>query len=120
MLESELAFAVETVRSAVRICREVQGEITPGRWDKEDRTPVTVADLAVQAVVSAALHERFPHDALMGEEESKELREPRWADLLDLVARHVHGVRKEAPTPATVLDWIERGQHPIENRRRAG
>jgi len=59
-LLEELAFAVETVRSAVRICREVQGEIAPGRWDKEDRTPVTVADLAVQAVVSAALPKGFP------------------------------------------------------------
>src|SRR5438477_7822324 len=62
MFESELAFAVETVRSAVRICRQVQGEIAPGRWDKQDRTPVTVADLGVQAVVSAALQERYPHD----------------------------------------------------------
>jgi 3'(2'), 5'-bisphosphate nucleotidase len=115
---AELEFAIETVRSAVRISREVQGEIAPGRWDKEDRTPVTVADLAVQAVVSAALAERFPADPLMGEEGSSELREPAWADLLAKVTSHVHFVRREQPGPAQILDWIERGQHEIDPDRR--
>ena len=117
-LTDELAFAVETVRSAVRICREVQGEIAPGRWDKEDRTPVTVADLAVQAVVSAALAERFPDDPLMGEEGSSELREPAWADLLAKVTAHVHQVRTERSDRSQILDWIERGQQPIDPGRR--
>lgn len=118
MLHSELTFAVETVRSAVRICRQVQGEIAPGRWDKEDRTPVTVADLAVQAVVSGALCERFSNDPLMAEEGSSELREPAWADLLAKVTEHVHLVRPEHPSPALVLDWIERGQHPLNPEKR--
>jgi len=118
MLESELAFAVETVRSAVHICRQVQSEIAPGRWDKEDRTPVTVADLAVQAVVSGALHERFPDDPLMAEEGSSELREPAWADLLAKVTEHVHLVRRDRPESATVLDWIERGQQAIVPQKR--
>lgn len=114
MLQPELEFALETVRTAVRICRVVQAEITPGRWDKEDRTPVTVADLAVQAVVSGALAERFPRDPLMGEEESKELREPRWADLLHKVTGQVHTVRTDCPSTECVLDWIERGQQPVD------
>jgi 3'(2'), 5'-bisphosphate nucleotidase len=118
MLENELAFAVETVRSAVRICREVQAEIAPGRWNKEDRTPVTVADLAVQAVVSAALADRFPNDPLMAEEGSSELREPAWAELLANVTTHVHLVRTDRPGPAQVLDWIERGQNAIDPLRR--
>ncbi|MSR56407.1 MAG: 3'(2'),5'-bisphosphate nucleotidase [Planctomycetaceae bacterium] len=118
MLEQERDFALETVRAAVQICRLVQNEITPGRWDKEDRTPVTVADLAVQAVVSRALEERFPDDPLMGEEESKELREPKWSDLLNLVTQHVHVVRHERPATTKVLDWIERGQQPIDAGRR--
>jgi HAL2 family 3'(2'),5'-bisphosphate nucleotidase len=118
MLEQERDFALEMVREAVQICRKVQSEITPGKWDKEDRTPVTVADLAVQAVVSVALHERFPDDPLMGEEESKELREPKWADLLTQVAQHAAIVRRENPGPSTILDWIERGQQPIDQAKR--
>ncbi|MBI3862764.1 MAG: 3'(2'),5'-bisphosphate nucleotidase [Planctomycetia bacterium] len=115
---NELESAIEIVRSAVRICRDVQGEIAPGRWDKEDRTPVTVADLAVQAVVSAALAEAFPGDPLMAEEGSSELREPAWADLLAKVTAHVHQVRTERPEPSQILDWIERGQQPIDEHRR--
>lgn len=118
MLELEIAFAVETVRSAVRICREVQAEIAPGRWNKEDRTPVTVADLAVQAVVSAALEERFPHDPLMAEEGSSELREPAWAELLSNVTAHVGLVRPGRPDRSQVLDFIERGQQAIDPQRR--
>jgi HAL2 family 3'(2'),5'-bisphosphate nucleotidase len=118
MLDSELSFAVETVRSAVHIGRQVQGEIAPGQRDKEDRTPVTVADLAVQAIVSGALHERFPHDPLMAEEGSSELRTPAWADLLAKVTEHVQRVRSDRPLPATVLDWIERGQQAIDPVRR--
>lgn len=124
MLENELAFAIETVRSAVRICREVQAEITPGRWNKEDRTPVTVADLAVQAVVSAALEEQYPHDPLMAEEGSSELREPAWADLLATVTAHVGLVRSHSsqgrgrPDSSQILELIERGQQPIDPQRR--
>jgi 3'(2'), 5'-bisphosphate nucleotidase len=118
MLEPELEFAVETVRSAVRICRQVQGEIAPGRWDKGDRTPVTVADLGVQAVVSAALEERFGHDPLMAEEESRELRQPEWSDLLVKVTEHVRLVRPGHTEPAAILDWIERGQQAIDPEKR--
>lgn len=118
MLEQELAFAVETVRSAVKICRSVQGQIDVGKWDKGDRTPVTVADLAVQAVVSRGLHEQFPHDPLMGEEGSEELRSPEYADLARQVTAHVQTVRPEAQDPETVADWVERGQQAIDPQRR--
>lgn len=118
IFEHELAFAVETVRSAVRICRSVQGQIQVGKWDKGDRTPVTVADLAVQAVVSHALHDQFPRDPLMGEEGADELRAPEFADLLKQVTEHVHTVRTDAPEPAAVADWVERGQQTVDPGRR--
>jgi 3'(2'), 5'-bisphosphate nucleotidase len=118
MLEQELEFAVEVVRSAVRICRSVQGQIQPGRWAKGDRTPVTVADLAVQAVVGRALHERFPDDPLMAEEDSAELSSPEHADLLRQVTEHVHCVRRDLPEGRTIAEWVERGQHAIDPSRR--
>ena len=118
MLEQELEFGVETVRSAVQICRSVQGAIQVGKWDKGDKTPVTVADLAVQAVVARALHEQFPHDPLMAEEGAEELRSESFADLLAQVTSHVHTVRTDAPAPDAVADWVERGQQPIDPGRR--
>ena len=117
-LQSELEFAVEVVRSAVKICRSVQGQISVGKWDKGDKTPVTVADLAVQAVVSHGLHEKFPHDPLMGEEGSEELRAPEFADLAQQVTQHVQTVRPDAASPAQVAERVERGQHTIDPSRR--
>jgi 3'(2'), 5'-bisphosphate nucleotidase len=79
---------------------------------------VTVADLGVQAVVSAALEERFGHDPLMAEEESRELRQPEWNDLLVKVTEHVRLVRRGHTEPAAILDWIERGQQAIDPEKR--
>lgn len=118
MLSTELAFAIELVRSAVKICRSVQGRIEVGKWDKGDRTPVTVADLAVQAVVSRGLSEQFPTDPLMGEEGSEELRSPDYADLARQVAEHARTVRADAADPMTVASWVERGQQAIDPNRR--
>lgn len=118
MLEQERETALEMVRLASQVSQAVQGEIAPGRWDKEDRTPVTVADLAVQAVVSGMLLERYPQDLLMAEEGAEELRQSGWSDLLDKVVHQVHGVRPDAPRTTTVLDWIERGQQPVDPDRR--
>ncbi|KAG7285063.1 hypothetical protein NEMBOFW57_009683 [Staphylotrichum longicolle] len=41
---------------------------------KPDKTPVTVADLAAQALLVAALHAAFPRDAILGEEDASALR----------------------------------------------
>lgn len=118
MLQQEHEVAFEAVRTAVRICRMVQAEITPGRWDKEDRTPITVADLAVQAVVSRALAEHFPDDPLMAEESTEQLRQPAWAELLETVTNHVKLVRSDCGSTSHVLDWIERGERPVDPERR--
>lgn len=118
MLEQERKFAIDVVHAAVRITRSVQGEIAPGKKDKDDRSPVTVADLAVQAVVSAALRERFSNDPLMAEESSEELRRPEWAELLANVTSHVQQIRPECADGNTVLDWIEHGQGTIDPARR--
>ena len=118
-LDDECKTAIEAVRLATLISRAVQAEITPGRWDKGDRTPVTVADLGVQAVVSGMLGECFPADPLMAEEGAEELCQPAWADLLAQVVSGVHRVHTELPTAATILDWIDRGQRPVDPERRS-
>ncbi|KAK4149998.1 hypothetical protein C8A00DRAFT_18386 [Chaetomidium leptoderma] len=41
---------------------------------KSDLSPVTVADLAAQALLIAAIHRAFPHDLIIGEEDAGELR----------------------------------------------
>ena len=46
----------------------------PRAREKADRTPLTVADLAVQAVVSATLERAFPDDPLVAEEDASALQ----------------------------------------------
>lgn len=122
MLQNELQVALSAVHSAMTISRAVQGELTLGRWDKSDRTPVTVADLAVQAHISAALAQHFPNDPLMAEESSDELQTPEWAACLEIVTQHVATVRPEltghGDAKGRVLDWIGRGQQAPDPARR--
>ena len=55
-LNLELEHAVAAVRDAATVCREVQKNlVTAATLEKKDRSPVTVADFASQALVCAAL-----------------------------------------------------------------
>lgn len=70
----ERAVALEAVRAAARLTRSVRATFTPDlATAKPDRSPVTVADLGAQTLVSLALGEAFPGDPLVGEEDSSQL-----------------------------------------------
>ena len=63
---------IDAVRAGARMCRDVQSALTAGdSMRKEDESPVTVADLATQAVVARRLADAFPAVPLVGEEDSK-------------------------------------------------
>ncbi len=69
-LEKELVFALSVVAEACQICRWV-GETLDRQGDvavKADLSPVSVADLAVQAHIAMAVDRCFAGDALLGEE----------------------------------------------------
>ncbi len=103
MLERELEAALAAVRAASRACSAVRGHVDVGTLDKSDRSPVTVADFASQALVVRELAERFPDDPLVAEEDSARLREPGNRALLERVA-------SACGAPAeTVLGWIDHG-----------
>lgn len=105
----ELATAIDAVRAAARVCQAVQTQLaTPDAMQKKDKSPVTVADFASQAVVAARLAEMFPNDPLIGEEDSRELRTVEQATIRAAVLTHVRSERPGADE-ATVLSWIDRG-----------
>jgi 3'(2'), 5'-bisphosphate nucleotidase len=108
-LESpETCFAVRAVRQASLLVRQVQAELVSPALTKDDRSPVTVADFASQALVGRLLDESFPHDPLVGEEDAAALRRPDEATNLDLVTRFAAS-RLPGASPDLVLDWIDRG-----------
>ena len=74
-LALERRFAIRAVAEAAHVARAVRAELDPRESArKADRSPVTVADLASQALVRLALAETLPADGLMGEEDSGPLR----------------------------------------------
>jgi len=73
-LQNELDVAIEAVRQAAEVCRRVQAGITNDILEKKDRSPVTVADFASQAIICGRIHDAFAADAIIAEEDSAELR----------------------------------------------
>jgi len=88
--QSELLGAMRAVRAAARVCRAVADQlIRPDTLEKRDKSPVTVADFASQAVVCAILAADLPQDRIVGEEDASELREDANAGLCAAAVRLV-------------------------------
>ena len=69
-LAPEAQFAVEFLEQASVLARKIQDEMVDPALEKSDRSPVTVADIAVQALLGYHLNERNPGGALVAEESS--------------------------------------------------
>jgi 3'(2'), 5'-bisphosphate nucleotidase len=109
MLDSpEAQFAIEAVREAAILARRIQREMVSGSLTKDDRSPVTVADFAVQALIARRLVESFPIAALIGEEQSDALRLEEGITILDQITTFVRTAISDA-TPEEVCGLIDRG-----------
>jgi 3'(2'), 5'-bisphosphate nucleotidase len=99
--DSATQVALRAVRDAIRLARSLEGRATA--TIKPDTSPVTVADLAIQALVAARLADGFPHDPLVAEEDRATVR----ADP-DLSRQVVEVVRQIIPdaTFERVVAWI--------------
>lgn len=105
---NELNVALSAVAEAAKLCRLVQSGIVVSA-QKEDRSPVTVADYASQAIVCRRLHEAFPNDPVIGEEDSGDLREGKHQGLGDAVLSQVRSAIPDALL-ADVFQWIDQGR----------
>ena len=108
--ETELAAAVQAVRDAALVCKSVQSNlVTAATLEKKDRSPVTVADFASQALVCASLLSHSKIHAVVGEENAAELREAGAEDTRDKVVEHVRHIRGADVSTDQALDWIDIG-----------
>ncbi|CAH8364557.1 unnamed protein product [Eruca vesicaria subsp. sativa] len=74
----ELEAAIDAVDRACRLCVDVKRSLFSSKdkiLEKNDQTPVTIADFGVQALVSLQLSKLFPSIPLVAEEDSLFLRE---------------------------------------------
>ena len=116
--------AIEAVRRAARICRAVQAVLVDASTlKKKDKSPVTVADFASQAVVCAILQKHLGSVAVVGEEDAHELRRDDNAALRAEVLKHVRGGLETGGgadaviDEARVLDWIDLGNAEARGAR---
>jgi 3'(2'), 5'-bisphosphate nucleotidase len=113
-LGREALTAVRIVGEAVTLLQSVQDQITAEALAKADASPVTVADFAVQALVSARLAREAPGDRLVAEEDASALRtgDGRLRELvLELVRRAIPDASE-----SDVLDWIDAGNNEPNSR----
>jgi 3'(2'), 5'-bisphosphate nucleotidase len=107
-LHRELAIARRAVREAATICRSVHGQLVAGAsLQKGDRSPVTVADFASQAVVCAILNEGSAVPSVVGEESAADLRGEAAKALRAQVVAQV--AARRGGDERAVLEWIDRG-----------
>ena len=118
-LERELDTAVNAVAGASRLARAVRSDLASAdAADKADRSPVTVADFGVQALICRALAEAFPQDGVAAEEEAQGLiGGGEAAGLKNKVIDHVSRVRPGL-TEKDILEAIGRGRDPARPQGR--
>lgn len=109
MYAKEIAVAVAAVNAAGRVCRAVRTDlVNSDTTTKQDRSPVTVADFASQAVICRALKEAFPGDPVVAEEDAAWLRGEDGRALRDTVREHA-ALAVPGWSGSAMLDAIDHG-----------
>lgn len=104
----EFKFAHEAVHAGMELARKIYAAMAGQSMIKEDRSPVTVADFAVQAIISEKLIRAFPKSVLVGEETVDELQSEEGQDVLRMAIQFVQTVYPSAQ-PLDVIRWIQNG-----------
>jgi len=92
MLQKEKEIGLQAVGMAMAMAGTIQKEFTGGdTLTKTDRSPVTIADFAVQALICKILSSHFPGIPIVGEEDSLVIRKPEnrelFAKLIDYLKK---------------------------------
>ena len=114
MLKQKTEIAVDAVKVSSELCRLVQSEmVSTDAIQKRDRSPVTIADFASQALICKAISNAFPDEIIVAEENSQSLKQN--PELLERVTEYVKRfVSEDAQIRDTisfnkVCDWIDMG-----------
>jgi 3'(2'), 5'-bisphosphate nucleotidase len=102
--------AAGAVRRAAEVCEAIRRELVrDDTLEKKDRSPVTLADFASQAIVSQWLLEAGADEPLVAEEDSRALRDPAQEGLRSQLVRKVGWALGTTCDERQVLEWIDRG-----------
>lgn len=102
----ETRFMLDAVRQASLLVRNIQCEMVTPSLQKNDLSPVTVADFAAQALIGRLLSQAFPDDPMVGEEDSASLHQPEGAEALSAITRFLQDSWSDT-SPEKVCAWID-------------
>ncbi len=109
----EAEIAIAAAKQAAILCKTVRQSAQLTRFDKPDRSPVTIADFAAQAVICHQLNQAFPEDAIVAEETAALLYQfpSQSAKVTEVVQALISNA-----TPEQVTVWIDLGQGNVGER----
>lgn len=99
----ERQVAIEAVQKACKIAQLVyESLVSQEVVTKNDKSPVTIADFSVQAVINTEIKKVFPDDPIVAEEHSRDLQNG------DIKAKVVRIVNSIAPPPGATEEEVMR------------
>ena len=109
MYERERVTAVAAVLRAAAVCERVRaGFSADDARQKDDRSPVTIADFAAQAIIIDMIESMYPKDEIVGEEDAALLKSTDGAALgeavLDVLRPAIPGIQMHR-----LVHLLERG-----------
>ena len=112
----EVKIALKTVTAASALCQKIASDLA-GKESilKSDRSPVTIADYGSQAIISKFIKDVFTEDAIVAEEDSKELRKPVHSRILEQVTHYVNEFVPDS-SPEKICSWIDYSSHSLSDR----
>jgi len=112
----EVMTAFQAAVEASALCEKIRMDLTVGgTLLKSDRSPVTIADFGSQAVICKMIRQKFPHDVIVAEEDSKELRKPDHSKILERVTDYVSAFIPNSSSEE-VCSWIDSGSNSLTDR----
>jgi 3'(2'), 5'-bisphosphate nucleotidase len=118
MYEKERATAVAAVLRASKLCETVRATYSHGdARQKEDRSPVTIADFGAQAVIINMIESMFPHDEIVGEEDADLLKGEK-GDVLGATLQEIVQPYIPSADLDVLIALLERGSGTGGKRKR--
>ena len=105
----EIQFALELIQFSAELAYRIRTEAAVKTILKPDHSPVTLADMGIQAIAGALLEQYLSEAVLVAEEDADYLKTPEGADDLEKITGYVHSFFPHA-RPGRVSGWIERGK----------
>lgn len=106
--QKELEVATLAVKRASLLTKQLSDSIVQtaksGTLTKGDKSPVTVGDFALQAIINHAIKLNFPDDEIVGEEDSQELQENN--NLADQVFELIKKIQSETSDSSSILGTL--------------